>query len=488
MSKLSKLFVLAAVAACSVQSDAAVDDSKWRGGPSEAWFVNWDKALAESKKTRKPMFLLNTGSDWCGWCKRLKADVLDTPEFKEFASKELVLVYLDSPMRDPLGKDQKAHNKLIAESLPFGGGVPNVLVMNFKGEKLGNIGGGGQKAEAYIERLRKVLSSNGERVNAKDARRLFEDGYEKTAEAIAAWRASLPPVKKDDFKAVLTGVAVVDNKMRFKPNKAEFLAPETELEVPYGKTALFRVEYDFPEGYGARVWVRDGKCSDGKVNSRYFGSNPSGIYKGKGTAYGFLSLLDRGKDCTVEFAVIKTNSDPELDGLERGWTIGEFPVKITFREKSGDAEEGEQDADAPAVSKSVPEGWTEDFEAAKAKASKEGKFILMNFSGSDWCGWCVKMDKEVFSQKRFVREASKKYVLVMVDSPRDKSVLSKLARRQNDELKSKYDVKGFPTVVIVAPDGEEVKRSSGYQKGGPNGYVKFLKKLMRGVKWPKKAK
>ena len=136
---------IVAMAAFAVTASvaAAVDDASWRGGPSEAWFVNWDKALAEARKTNKALFLLNTGSDWCGWCKRLKADVLDTPEFAKFASQKLVLVYLDSPNRNPLGKEQKAHNRLIVKSLPFGGGVPHVLVMNAKGEKLGEIGGGG---------------------------------------------------------------------------------------------------------------------------------------------------------------------------------------------------------------------------------------------------------------------------------------------------------------------------------------------------------
>ena len=95
------------------------------------------------------------------------------------------------------------------------------------------------------------------------------------------------------------------------------------------------------------------------------------------------------------------------------------PVDSAFAEttvRGGDA--------AQSVSKSVPKGWMEDFEAARRQAAKEGKLILMNFSGSDWCGWCKKMDSEVFSQERFVKEASKKYVLVMIDSPKDSSILS----------------------------------------------------------------
>ncbi|MBO7686900.1 MAG: thioredoxin family protein [Kiritimatiellae bacterium] len=489
MNRFLKIALAAAVVAGTAAVVAGVDDSAWQPGPSKAWFVNWDKALAEAQTSGKALFLLNTGSDWCGWCKRLKADVLDTQEFAEFASQKLVLVYLDSPHRNPLGKEQRAHNRLITKSLPFGGGVPHVLVMNAKGEKLGAIGGGGMKVEPYLEKLRGILSERGEAVKGENARRLFSDGYEKTAAAIAAARAALPPVTTNDFKAVLTGVAVVDGKRRYKYDDAVFVPPETELEVPFGKTVLFRVEYDFPKEkeYGARVWVRDEAFADGKRHAWYFGSNPSGLYNGKGVAYGFLSLLDRGKACKLTSVAIRTNTDPELDDHPHGWKIASVPVNLEFKEKDGDAGDAGEEADAPAVSKSVPKGWTEDFEAAKQQAAKEGKLILMDFSGSDWCGWCKKMDEEVFTKDRFVREASKKFVLVSVDSPRDKSILSALARKQNKALAETYEVRGYPTVVIVDPDGKEVKRHSGYRAGGPNGYLKYLRELTRRVKWPKKS-
>ena len=72
----------------------------------------------------------------------------------------------------------------------------------------------------------------------------------------------------------------------------------------------------------------------------------------------------------------------------------------------------------PTVSRSVPKGWIEDVAKARAKAAKEGKFVFMAFSGSDWCGYCIRMEAEVFSQHAFIRQASKKYVLVMIDNPR----------------------------------------------------------------------
>ena len=132
---------------------------------------------------------------------------------------------------------------------------------------------------------------------------------------------------------------------------------------------------------------------------------------------------------------------------------------------------------AAKVSKSVPKGWSEDFAAAQKTAEKEKKLILLAFSGSDWCGWCVKMDKEVYSDKKFIQKAKDKFVLVMIDSPRDKEILTKLALRQNPELVKKYGIRGFPCSIVVRPNGEEVKRFGGYQKGGPEAFLEKLNEV-----------
>ena len=126
------------------------------------------------------------------------------------------------------------------------------------------------------------------------------------------------------------------------------------------------------------------------------------------------------------------------------------------------------------LSKSVPKGWSEDFAAASETAKKEGKLMLLAFSGSDWCGWCVKMEKEIYAQKKFIAEAKKKFVLVMIDSPRNKEILTKLAKKQNPELVKKYGIHGYPSTVIVRPSGEVVKRFGGYQKGGIEPFLEAL--------------
>ena len=138
------------------------------------------------------------------------------------------------------------------------------------------------------------------------------------------------------------------------------------------------------------------------------------------------------------------------------------------------------------LSKSVPKGWDEDFEAGKATAEKSGKLILLAFSGSDWCGWCVKMDKDIYSDKKFVRAAKKDFELVLIDSPQDKSILSPLAKKQNPDLLKKYHIRGFPCSILVHPDGTESKRFSGYQRGGPEAFLEALKAAAAEAGTPKK--
>ncbi|OGV48593.1 MAG: hypothetical protein A2X49_05400 [Lentisphaerae bacterium GWF2_52_8] len=126
-----------------------------------------------------------------------------------------------------------------------------------------------------------------------------------------------------------------------------------------------------------------------------------------------------------------------------------------------------------AALKAADSKWMDDFEAAKVKALKENKLILADFSGSDWCGWCMKLDKEVFSQKAFTDFAEKHFVLLLVDTPK-KSKLPEKVQKQNTELKAKYNVEGFPTVLILKANGDLLE-STGYQEGGAENYVKYLK-------------
>ncbi len=127
----------------------------------------------------------------------------------------------------------------------------------------------------------------------------------------------------------------------------------------------------------------------------------------------------------------------------------------------------------------VPEktkGWLDDFEAAKKEAATFRQPIFAFFTGSDWCGWCMKLRKEALDEKAFGKFAADNLILFEADFPRTKKISSKI-KKQNSELAERYGVRGYPTVFLLDAEGKELGRT-GYQEGGSEAYVKHLKELL----------
>jgi protein disulfide-isomerase len=114
--------------------------------------------------------------------------------------------------------------------------------------------------------------------------------------------------------------------------------------------------------------------------------------------------------------------------------------------------------------------WQTDFAAAKSAATQQNKYILLDFTGSDWCPYCIQMDKEVFEKPTFSTFAGEKLVLVKIDFPR-KGGQSAAEKAQNQELAKKYGIEGFPTYVLLDPSGKEIRRQVGYLEGGPTAFI-----------------
>lgn len=109
-------------------------------------------------------------------------------------------------------------------------------------------------------------------------------------------------------------------------------------------------------------------------------------------------------------------------------------------------------------------GWTTDFKAAKEQAQKENKCILLNFSGSDWCGPCIKLHKDILSAPTFLDYASHNLVLVNADFPRmKKNKQDKVLEEQNEQLADRYNKEGkFPLTILLNKDLKILKVWDGY--------------------------
>jgi thioredoxin-related protein len=120
-------------------------------------------------------------------------------------------------------------------------------------------------------------------------------------------------------------------------------------------------------------------------------------------------------------------------------------------------------------------GWGDNYEKAVAQAKAENKMVLLDFTGSDWCGWCIKLDEEVFSKQEFKDYAKDNLVLMEVDFPNAKPQ-SKELKEQNAKLQKEHAVRGYPTIIVLNPAGEKVGQL-GYMKGGPEAFIAKLKEL-----------
>jgi thioredoxin-related protein len=134
------------------------------------------------------------------------------------------------------------------------------------------------------------------------------------------------------------------------------------------------------------------------------------------------------------------------------------------------------------VSLQAGEGWQIDAEKAKAAASKDGKAVLMDFTGSDWCPPCKQLKAKVLDSAQFKEFAAKNLVLLELDFPNDKSKVSKETAAQNKKLSKEYKIEGYPTIIVLDKAGKELGREVGYSGESPSEYIKKIEGFLAKAK------
>ena len=122
--------------------------------------------------------------------------------------------------------------------------------------------------------------------------------------------------------------------------------------------------------------------------------------------------------------------------------------------------------------------WQTDFKKAQEQAKADKKLLLVDFTGSDWCGWCIRLKREVFSKPEFQAYANKNLVLLEIDFPRTKAQTDSV-KKQNESLAGQYRIQGFPTIIVLNGEGRKVGEL-GYMEGGPSAFIAELEKLRKG--------
>ncbi len=301
--------------------------------------------------------------------------------------------------------------------------------------------------------------------------------------------------KVEDFKVRLTGVSVMsaNDDDAVSP---KVLPPQTRIVVPPGNLAAFYLEYNFPTDLKSRIYL-GANFDESVLGEDPFGTSASGLISGKGKTTKIVILGAGGNEPYKKDLLLKSvRISGELEAKEgaprnNSFFICDAPVNVLFANKADsdgknavvlppkpapmpDPKLGVVPFDKTAKPKSsTPPGFTDNLDEALAKAKAEGKLVYVCFSGSDWCGWCKKLEREVFAKPEFVPAVQKDYVLVFIDSPENKGVLSERAKKENPKLVKKYGIEGFPTALILDGDGQKVG-ATGYRNGGPKAYAEHL--------------
>ncbi len=120
------------------------------------WYSEYGMARSAGREERKPLLINFTGSDWCGWCKKLDAEVFSTEEFKAYAEDNLILLKLDFPRHTPQQPSVMENNKRLAQH--FGvNAFPTVILLNYSGQQKGRLGYIRGGPEAFITKLKELL-------------------------------------------------------------------------------------------------------------------------------------------------------------------------------------------------------------------------------------------------------------------------------------------------------------------------------------------
>lgn len=122
--------------------------------------------------------------------------------------------------------------------------------------------------------------------------------------------------------------------------------------------------------------------------------------------------------------------------------------------------------------------WLTDLPSAQAKAKAENKMVLVDFTGSDWCPPCKALYKNVLASEEFVDYAKKNLVLVEADFPRSKPQSDEL-KKANKKLSARFEIEGYPTVIVLDGNGKQLSKEVGYGGAKPKEFIAKIDALKK---------
>ncbi len=379
------------------------------------WTTSLKTAVALARKNNKPILIDFTGSDWCPYCKKLHAEVFDKPGFATWAADNVVLLECDFPRGQQPPKEIKDQNAELAKKYTIQG-YPTVVFIDAEGTELGRSG--------YINN-----GVGGEGVWIDAASQILRNRPKPPKPPEVKFAASLPEALKAAQDAGKPLLLVATSS---KSTAADALIKNPDfIRIANARTVAVLLKLPLADDSD------EAKAHDGLVRD--------------------LKLFPAQGVALIDVAA----------GKIQYRAAGPLPTAEVL---------------LPELRKALPAlkydgSWLEDYALAQELSAQLKRPMLLDFTGSDWCIWCHKLDGETFSTDAFKKFAADKLILVKLDFPHQKPQSDAL-KQQNAELNAQFSIPGYPTVLLIY-SGKTLARL-GYQEGGPDPFIAAVKKALPG--------
>ena len=277
-------------------ADETISDkySNWKKGPTDQWHIRLDTAFSAAARQNKMIFVLTTGSNWCGWCVKLYREVLSSETFLAYANRNFILVYLDYPHGNIQPEYQRLYNEIILSPLRITRGAPAAFILSSNGRLKGRIGGY-RELKQYMRQIQRTAA-------VRPSGPVPPEWVKYAPERLEGRLTALKNIKQKNAATARAATTEMVKKMRFqvvawgfdknKVNKP--FSPSTPIRVPLNKTVYFKVRYQLPPQVNARIWLR--------ADTSYCGS-PAHFGKNRGEFVGLLAARKAAVEKTLKISV-----------------------------------------------------------------------------------------------------------------------------------------------------------------------------------------
>ena len=404
------------------------------------WMTDFDAAKARAAKEDKAVLIDFTGSDWCGYCIKLRRDVFDKDDFTVYAKDKFVLLEIDQPRKIKMPPEKLAANRKLAETYGVDG-YPTVLVVDSEGTLMGGFCGYPGSADEVQDLLDnaydnyKKLRNAGKDKKLEVLRSIYDELDEDLQECADSLRHAIIAADPEDKAGLRKSMAAKEERRGILDELHEAPTPRRCLEI---------IDAHLP---GISAENRTGLLAMKELILLNTARSVDDVIKARDT---IAAALETEKDPKIIAAIRKNIEERYKDPAET--------LRLIRDDEEEEEEEAEPEASqpTPAAQQEAPEqklSWETDFEAAAQRAEREDKLLLVEFTGSDWCGACMQMHRSVLDKPEFADEIRPGFIPVCLDYPRKTEQAAEL-KKQNSELARRYAIQGFPTLLVLTPAGE----------------------------------